>query len=413
MTVERLEQATLPALQRRLRRGEYHIFHFIGHGAFDERAQDGVLLLEDEAGGGRPVSGQELGTLLRDHTSLRLAILNACEGGRASRTNPFAGTAQSLVQQGIPAVIAMQFEVADETAILFSHEFYAAVADGYAVDTALAEARKAIFARNGDLEWATPVLYMRAPDGRIFDVIAKATTLDSVSADLKQTASPTSSAPPAPSPRKPWMLIAALLVMAIASALALSNNGGWLAGASVKWRSTPTEASITAPAPTLAPTLAPTFAPTAELPTRTPTDTPTPLPPTLTPTKTRTSTPEPQVLVAVNSVNMRSGPGTVYPIVASYPLGTELSVRGRNEPGSERWLWVIAVPDGRQGWMLDEFLKVAVDKNSLPVIPAPPTPTPIPTATRTMTPQVTPTATSPTPEPERSNPDPTRPPLPP
>ncbi len=174
VTIERLEQPTLAALQRRLRRGQYHIFHFVGHGAFDEHGQDGVLLLEDETGGGRPVSGQELGTLLRDHTSLRLAILNACEGGRASRTDPFAGTAQSLVQQGIPAVIAMQFEVADETAILFAREFYAAVADGYPVDTALAEARKAIFARNGDLEWATPVLYMRAADGRIFDVAAAA-----------------------------------------------------------------------------------------------------------------------------------------------------------------------------------------------------------------------------------------------
>ena len=158
---ERLGEATLEALQRCLRRGEYHIFHFIGHGAFDERAQDGVLLLESKSEGGHAVSGQELGTLLHDHSSLRLAILNACEGARASRTDPFAGTAQSLVQQGIPAVIAMQFEVADETAILFSHEFYAAVADGYPVDTALAEARKAIYARGDDLDWGTPVLYMR------------------------------------------------------------------------------------------------------------------------------------------------------------------------------------------------------------------------------------------------------------
>jgi hypothetical protein len=108
--------------------------------------------------------------LLHDHASLRLAILNACEGARASRTDPFAGTAQSLVEQGIPAVIAMQFEVPDETAILFAHEFYGAVADGYPVDTALAEARKAIFARGEGLDWGTPVLHMRAPDGRIFDL---------------------------------------------------------------------------------------------------------------------------------------------------------------------------------------------------------------------------------------------------
>ncbi len=170
VALERLPETTLAALQRRLRRGEYHIFHFIGHGGFDEQAQDGVLLLEDETKRGRPVSGQYLGTLLHDEHTLRLAILNACEGARTSRTDPFAGAAQSLVQQGIPAVIAMQFEITDAAAITLAHEFYSALADGYPVDAALTEARKAIFANGNDVEWGTPVLYMRSPDGRIFDV---------------------------------------------------------------------------------------------------------------------------------------------------------------------------------------------------------------------------------------------------
>jgi hypothetical protein len=170
VTLERLDDATLAALQRRLRQGEYHIFHFVGHGEFDERTQDGVLLLEDEENRGRRVSGQYLGALLHDHRPLRLAILNACEGARTSRTDPFAGTAQSLVQQGIPAVIAMQFEVTDEAASTFAREFYGALAGNYPVDAALAEARKAIFAQGNEVEWGTPVLYMRAEDGRIFDV---------------------------------------------------------------------------------------------------------------------------------------------------------------------------------------------------------------------------------------------------
>ena len=172
MVAERLEAATLTALQRKLRRGAYHIFHFIGHGEFDEAAQDGVLLLEEEeTGRGRPVTGQDLGVLLRDHRPLRLVILNACEGARASRTDPFAGTAQSIVQQGIPAVIAMQFEISDNAAIAFSHEFYGALVDGYPVDAALAEARKGIYAKATDLEWGTPVLYLRAPDGYIFNLM--------------------------------------------------------------------------------------------------------------------------------------------------------------------------------------------------------------------------------------------------
>ena len=146
VTVERQETATLSELQRRLRQSEYHIFHFVGHGGFDEHADDGLLMLEDAEERGRRVSAQFIGTLLHDHRPLRLAVLNACEGARASRADPFAGTAQSLVQQGMPAVIAMQFEVTDEAAICFTREFYSALAAGYPVDAALAEARKAIFA---------------------------------------------------------------------------------------------------------------------------------------------------------------------------------------------------------------------------------------------------------------------------
>lgn len=166
----RMEQATLADLQRRLRRDEYHVFHFLGHGAFDEAAQDGLLLLEDEAGNGHPVSGSYLGTLLHDHRTLQLAVLNACQGGAAGREDPFAGVAQTLVQRGIPAVVAMQRAITDKAAVLFSQEFYSALADGYPVDGALVEGRKAIYAAGNPVEWGTPVLFMRSPDGTLFDV---------------------------------------------------------------------------------------------------------------------------------------------------------------------------------------------------------------------------------------------------
>jgi hypothetical protein len=164
------EKATLDTLRQRLRREEFHVFHFIGHGGFD--GNDGVLVMEDARGRAHLVKGQHLGTLLHDEGSLRLAVLNSCEGGRSSAQDPFGGVAHSLVQQGLPAVIAMQFEITDEAAIKFASEFYLAIADGYPVDAAVGEGRKAIFSTNNDLEWATPVLYMRAEDGRIFDVTA-------------------------------------------------------------------------------------------------------------------------------------------------------------------------------------------------------------------------------------------------
>lgn len=173
--VERLEQATLEALQQRLRQEEFHVLHFIGHGVFDEESGEGALVLEDADGLGEMVLGPVLGTLLHDHRSLRLVLLNACEGARASQHNPFAGLAQRLVQQGLLSVIAMQFPISDQAAIALTHEFYRALADGYPVDAALAEARKAIYRQSssvngGSAEWGTPVLFMRAPDGRLFAI---------------------------------------------------------------------------------------------------------------------------------------------------------------------------------------------------------------------------------------------------
>jgi hypothetical protein len=197
VVLERMEKPTLSELQRRLRKEDVHIFHFIGHGGFDEAAQDGMLILETEDSKAKPTSGKYLGTLLHDEKTIRLAVLNACEGGRTSSHDPFAGVGQSLVQQGIPAVVAMQFEISDQAAITLAHEFYAALADSYPVDAALAEARKAIFAQDNAVEWGTPVLYMRAQDGRIFDVA----TIEALSLQTEQAdrAVDTASTPSHPS----------------------------------------------------------------------------------------------------------------------------------------------------------------------------------------------------------------------
>jgi formylglycine-generating enzyme required for sulfatase activity len=165
-----LARPTLGELQRALTRGDYHVFHFIGHGGFDDAHDDGALLFEDDRKRPRLVTGWDLGTLLRDETSLRLAVLNACEGARTSVEDPFAGVAAGLVERGMPAVVAMQFEVTDQAAIVFADGFYSALARGFPVDAAMAEGRKAVFADGNDVEWATGVLFMRVADGRLFDV---------------------------------------------------------------------------------------------------------------------------------------------------------------------------------------------------------------------------------------------------
>ena len=64
----------------------------------------------------------------------------------------------------------MQTEITDEAAITFSDRLYTALAQGFPIDAALAQARRAIFAAGREVEFGTPVLFMRVADGRIFDV---------------------------------------------------------------------------------------------------------------------------------------------------------------------------------------------------------------------------------------------------
>lgn len=172
--LERLPTATLDCLRRRARGEPFHILHFIGHGGFDQTAGDGVLHFEDPKGMSDPIPGQLLGNILRDHDCLRLAVLNACEGARQSNQDPFSGVAQSLCQQRLPAVVAMQFEISDDAAKTFAEEFYGAIADGLPVDAAVSESRKALFSGRFGQEWATPVLYMRSSSGVLFEVQRRA-----------------------------------------------------------------------------------------------------------------------------------------------------------------------------------------------------------------------------------------------
>jgi hypothetical protein len=168
--LERLDPPTPVALQRRLRAGDagaLHILHFIGHGAYDEERKLGGLYFENEERRRHFLAAQDLAILLQDHDTLRLLFLNACEGARGGQEDLFTGAAQTLVQQGVPAVLAMQFPVGDAAAIALCHEFYQALAQGLPVDACVGEARKVIKLSGNELEWGTPVLFSRAADGRV------------------------------------------------------------------------------------------------------------------------------------------------------------------------------------------------------------------------------------------------------
>ncbi|MCB0035742.1 MAG: CHAT domain-containing protein, partial [Anaerolineales bacterium] len=163
-----LEGETWRELQNAFRNGPWHIFHFIGHGAFDKVQDEGQLIFADSEGNGDAFGAKDLARLLDGHKPLRLALLNACEGAKGG-TGLFSATAPILVGRGLPAVVAMQQAISDTSAIEFARTFYESVADGYSVDAAVTEARKAM-SYGKTVEWAVPVLYMRAQDGVLFEV---------------------------------------------------------------------------------------------------------------------------------------------------------------------------------------------------------------------------------------------------
>ena len=152
-----------------LSQDDFHVVHYMGHGNFDSGA-GGQVIMENADGSEQPISGSTFATWLQDEP-LRLVFLNACNTGTTGQQtglHPFAGVASSLIGSGVPSVVAMQFPISDDAAIIFAETFYKRIAQGLPVEQAVSEGRKGLLDRTGS-EWATPVLYMRAADGDLFD----------------------------------------------------------------------------------------------------------------------------------------------------------------------------------------------------------------------------------------------------
>ncbi len=151
---------------------QYHILHFIGHGVFHN--DEGHLVINSEAGGQEAISAEAFADFFRDYSSMKLVILNSCQGAEVSATRPLAGMAPQLVARGIPAVIAMQYSILDEAALLFAKEFYLKLCKGWnrgRVDAAVSHARNRIRMDVKEaIAFATPVLFMRSSTGVIFDI---------------------------------------------------------------------------------------------------------------------------------------------------------------------------------------------------------------------------------------------------
>jgi tetratricopeptide (TPR) repeat protein len=145
--------------------GDYHVLHFLGHGNV------GRLALEDRHG----VEDVVRTAWLRERvlrTGLGLAVLQSCLTAADAPLVP--GVARTLLEAGLPRVLAMQHSISVAGARAFFARFYAELArvdllealrrarHALADDYDVYHSRKSVFEQQvRPWEWATPVLWIR------------------------------------------------------------------------------------------------------------------------------------------------------------------------------------------------------------------------------------------------------------
>ena len=151
-----------------------HIFHFIGHGSFEDGAEKkvGEIALGKKVGKkilAKWVDEQLFAQLFVRHRP-GIVVLQACEGGKQSASEAFKGVASKIVAQSIPVVVAMQYKVQNATANAFSAEFYRRLAKGEPVDIAAQNGRRDVALQTdySGNDFATPVIFMSVEDGCLF-----------------------------------------------------------------------------------------------------------------------------------------------------------------------------------------------------------------------------------------------------
>ena len=181
-----------------------HLLHVIAHGDLDAATREaGVLIFEDADGRPQPTSAAFLARLLRGQAaSLRLVLLNACLGAMPATEDPASSLAGVLLRAGVPAVLAMQFDLADDAAAELARVFYRELAAGASIDQAVGEARSELHeSYQSRLDWLVPVLFSGLEDGvlvarRPGSAASPPTPVPAPPAPTPQPATPSTVAPP-------------------------------------------------------------------------------------------------------------------------------------------------------------------------------------------------------------------------
>lgn len=164
-------KATLDNLARELEQ-EIDILYLVCHGGINSDVP--FVLLEKKDGTADPIDGRRLAEMVFERAERpTLAVLSSCqsagEGGISTTADNgvLAGLGPRLAGAGIATVIAMQGNVAMETAQLFTKTFFAELRRDGMVDRAVAIARRSLKEQNHQ-DWWVPSLFSRLRTGRTY-----------------------------------------------------------------------------------------------------------------------------------------------------------------------------------------------------------------------------------------------------
>jgi tetratricopeptide (TPR) repeat protein len=175
LEIDYLEIATLTNLRSKIKHFQPHILHYTGHGGKDPLTNETYLACEDDDGEVKPVFGDDLRRISQDSPSLQLVVLSGCMTAQTHHHDALKGVGTTLLQDSLPAVLAMQYSILDKSGIEFAGKFYEELGKGSGVVEAVNEVRLRLFELRGKdrADWGLPALYLRAPEIRLIDPTKK------------------------------------------------------------------------------------------------------------------------------------------------------------------------------------------------------------------------------------------------
>ncbi|PSB22889.1 hypothetical protein C7B76_02335 [filamentous cyanobacterium CCP2] len=199
------------------------VLHFDGHGVFGRRCGNpgcltmhsgikvescrvcgqrlpepqGYLAFETEEGKPDWQSATQVAALLQPYP-IALVVLSACQSGMAvAGDSVFNGMAQNLIDQRIPAVVAMQYSVRADAACDFAEQFYRVLGKKEALLKALNQGIREMDVEGN--QWYRPVIYLRWQDnegGNLFESRLPQESLSNPNTQPQPDTEPLSPEPP-------------------------------------------------------------------------------------------------------------------------------------------------------------------------------------------------------------------------